>query len=370
MDALHAAIADAIAHEIDWPRDPGADPSRWGIHLQDPPPWNVLRGPVHPRGPCSGVIAHRGRELAAWGEPDRADQTFSVAKTYLALLAGVAHDRGLIPDPDEPVAARVAGIGFESARNAPITWTMLLQQTSEWEGTCLGIPDTVDRWRTVAFAGTAATGRKGDPRPLQAPGTVWEYNDVRINQLSIALMHVFGEPLPEVFEREILRPLGGGAGFRWEPYDGARVTLRGHDGAARSVAPVPGGSHWGGGVTISARDQARVAGLLIDGRGTARRPLLSAEWLRRMRTPCPIAPVYGMLLWLNRGARPPVPSAGPDAMFMMGAGGHLVWIDAPRTLVVVTRWLDPAHTDRFAARIAAAVADSGPQDARTVGSGV
>ena len=29
-------------------------------------------------------------------------------------------------------------------------------------------------------------GKKGDPRPLQAPGTHWEYNDVRVNRLSLA----------------------------------------------------------------------------------------------------------------------------------------------------------------------------------------
>ncbi|MGZ8256023.1 MAG: hypothetical protein ACXWVT_14300, partial [Burkholderiaceae bacterium] len=84
------AIAFAQSHEIPWPRDPAADPARWGVHHDDPPPFNRLRGPVHPRGGVSGVIRVRGEEVAAWGEPDRADQTFSVAKTYLALLAGIA----------------------------------------------------------------------------------------------------------------------------------------------------------------------------------------------------------------------------------------------------------------------------------------
>ena len=43
-----------------------------------------------------------------------------------------------------------------------------------------------------------AGGKKGDKRPLQPPGTYWEYNAVRINQLSLALLHVFRRPLPEV----------------------------------------------------------------------------------------------------------------------------------------------------------------------------
>ena len=48
---------------------------------------------------------------------------------------------------------------------------------------------------------------------LQAPGSYWEYNDVRINQLSLALLHLFRRPLQDVFLETVLRPLGGGDGF-------------------------------------------------------------------------------------------------------------------------------------------------------------
>jgi hypothetical protein len=104
MPDFSEAIAHALAHEVRWPRDPASDPANWGVHHVDPPPWNRLRGPVHPRGGVSGVIRVRGEEVASWGEPDRADLTFSVAKTYLALLAGLAQARGLIADPHERIA--------------------------------------------------------------------------------------------------------------------------------------------------------------------------------------------------------------------------------------------------------------------------
>ena len=141
---LQDAAQFAQAQEIGWPRDPAADPGRWGLHHADPPPYNRLRAPVHPRGPQSGVVWQHGRELIAWGEPERADQTFSVAKTYLALLAGVAHGQGLLPDSNEPVVERLPGIGFDSEHNRAITWDHLLTQTSEWEGSCFGLPDSVD----------------------------------------------------------------------------------------------------------------------------------------------------------------------------------------------------------------------------------
>src|SRR3954469_25294617 len=107
---IDRAIGFAIEHETAWTREAG---DGWGIHHLDPAPWNRLLGPVHARGPVSGTIVLDGKPLTSWGEPQRADLTFSIAKTYLALLAGVAHDRGLLPDVNEPVVARVPGIGFE-----------------------------------------------------------------------------------------------------------------------------------------------------------------------------------------------------------------------------------------------------------------
>jgi CubicO group peptidase (beta-lactamase class C family) len=334
---LTEAIAMAQSNETLWPRDPAAEPAPgqapWGVHQEDPPPWNRLRGPVHARGPQSGVIWQHGRELAAWGEPDRADLTFSVAKTYLALLAGVAQRDGLLPDEHEPVATRVPGIGFESEHNRPITWAQLLTQTSEWEGSCFGLPDTVDRWRKVANDPRPAGGPKGGERPLQPPGSYWEYNDVRINQLALALLHLFQRPLPEVFLERLLRPLGGGADFAWRGYDDAWTSLR--DG--RRVQSVPGGTHWGAGVSISARDQARIAQMLLEGG----RELLPRDWINRLVQPCPIAPFYGRLVWLNPFGMA-FPGASESSWFMLGAGGHTVWIDPERDAVTVLRWMDNA----------------------------
>lgn len=344
MKSFDDAIAFANAHEVPWPRDPAADPAKWGVHHPDPPPYNVLRGPVHPRGGVSGVIRIGGREVAAWGEPDKADLTYSVAKTYLALLAGLAQSRGLL-DPNERVVTRVPGIGFEGEHNGKITWAHLLEQTSEWSGTCFGMPDTVEHNRQVSHDPKPPQGKKGDPRKLQEPGTYWEYNDVRFNQFSLALLHLYREPLPDVFLREILRPIGGGQDFAWRGYDDAWVTLDG-----KRMQSVPGGTHWGGGVSIGARDQARIGQLLLAGGKHEGRQLVPADWIRRMQQPCAIAPFYGWLTWLNRDGAI-FPAASRESWFLVGAGGHYTWIDPKNDAVVVVRWLDPAHSHGFVERV-------------------
>lgn len=342
---LSQAIEFSIAHETAWDRSPDGV---WGVHQDDPAPWNRLFGPVHDRGGVSGTILKGGETVARWGEPERPDLTFSVAKAYLALLAGIAFDRGLIQDVHQPIGDSLPGIGFDDPHNAKVTWHHLLQQTSEWTGTCFDIPDQVEHYRALSFAPPPA-GKKGDKRPLQEPGTYWEYNDVRINQLSLALLHLFRRPLPEVFRKEIAEPAGLSGDWRWVGYDHAWVEI---DGVR--MQSVPGGSHWGGGVSISSDDQAKIGLILLQQGLAGDRRIVSADWIERMRTPCTIAPFYGYLVWLNHDHLlfPSIPASG---YFGFGAGGAFTWMEPEKDLVVVVRWLDAEHADEFFGRIHAAL---------------
>ncbi len=344
--SMQSAIATINGWESPWTRD---NTPPWGIHEKDPAPYNRLYGPVHPRGGVAGVVHHRGALLAQWGDVHRSDLTFSVAKTYLALLAGLASDDGLLPDVHEPVAARCPGIGFEGPRLENITWHHLLQQTSEWEGTCMGIPEQVDRNRWLDYQGGQAPGPKGDPRPLGAPGSRFEYNDVRINQLSLALLHLWKRPLPAVFAERILQPLQCTDPFVWEGYEQGWTTVDG-----QPMMSVPGGSHWGGGVSISALDQARIGLMLMRGGNVDGRQVLSSDWVDRMQLPCDVAPYYGYLVWLNQGGH--LFAAAPrSSWFAIGAGSSLTWIDPAIELVCVLRWIDPARSNDCIAQVMAAI---------------
>jgi CubicO group peptidase (beta-lactamase class C family) len=339
-----SAIEFAQNHEVGWSRD---TTGIWGVHQDDPPPWNQLFGPIHPRGGVSGVIAQSGKVLVQFGQPERADLTFSVAKAYLALLAGLAYDQGKLV-LDQPISEVLPGIGFDHGHNQAITWRHLLQQTSEWSGTCFDIPDQVDHYRHLAFAPPTG-GIKGSKRELKAPGTYWEYNDVRINQLSLALLHVFGKPLPEVFKHEIANPCGLSDDWQWVGYDHAWVELNG-----QRIQSVPGGSHWGGGVSISALDQFKLTQLLLQNGSVNGRQVLSRDWIEQMRTPCALAPFYGYLVWLNHEQRI-FKSLSNTAYFGMGAGGHFSLVEPELDLVVIVRWLDSSQADTFFAHVIEAI---------------
>jgi CubicO group peptidase (beta-lactamase class C family) len=332
---LQEAALFAAANEIAWPCD-------LRLHLEsgyfEAPPFNEILGPVRPRGPANGLVLHGGQKVASWGDTGRPDYTLSAAKSYLSLLAGIAVADGLIADLDEAVGRTVDDGGFDGEQNRGVTWRHLLQNTSEWQGELFGKSDQIDRNRNLALEGS---GRKGDARPLQPPGAHWEYNDVRVNRLSLSLLHRFRRPLPEVFAERIMGPIGASSDWAWHGYRNSAVQIDG-----RMIDSVPGGTHWGGGVLIHAEDQARI-GLLMLRRGEWNgRRILPARWINESLRPCELNPSYGLLWWLNTGHRL-YKSAPEDSFFARGAGGNLTWIAPSHDIVAVLRWTDPVAVDRF-----------------------
>lgn len=346
LDVAKAAAAARFAaeHETPWRRDLAY---MVATDFGEEPPWNEPLGEVRPRGGPNGLLVHRGRIVAEWGDTTQIDQTFSVAKSYLSIIAGLAWDRGLLPDLDEPVCRRVDDGGFDGPHNNLITWRHLLQQTSEWEGELWDKPDLIDRHRSVA--GRPVTGKKGTHRDLQRPGTFWEYNDVRVNRLALALLRLWRRPLPEVFGELVMAPIGASSDWEWHGYRNSYVEIDG-----RRVQSVSGGSHWGGGVFIHARDQARLGLLMLRrGRWDGKR-ILSEEWIEKSLEPCPLYPRYGLLWWLNTG-RAMYPSASERSYSASGAGGNLTWIDPDNDIVAVMRWIAPDGRDEFMRLAMAAV---------------
>jgi CubicO group peptidase (beta-lactamase class C family) len=180
---------------------------------------------------------------------------------------------------------------------------------------------------------------------MHEPGTYWEYNDVRINQLSLALLHLFRRPLDEVFEQRILKPIGCSCDWHWAPYFDAFIDI---DGI--TMPTLPGGSHWGGGVRISSQDQVLIGQLLLQ-RGRWRgEALISEDWIDLMLTPSRLAPYYGFLTWLNTDGIL-FPRLPESSLFAIGAGGSYTWIDPELNAVTVIRWINPLKVETFMVRL-------------------
>ncbi|GAB3642243.1 serine hydrolase [Spirosoma arcticum] len=306
-----------------------------------------LLGPMPTsRAATNGIILRHGYIVAEWGDTQRADPTYSAAKSVLSTVVGISHERGLIPDIHQPVAKLIHDGGYESAQNRAITWEHHLRQTSEWEGELWG--------KNSDFIGKEAFGRgERKPRTLQAPGTYYEYNDVRINRMALSLLRLWKKPIPDVVRDEIMNPIGASDTWQYIPYPTAVADIDG-----KPMPSVSGGTRWGGGLRISARDLARFGYLFLRQGRWADRQIVSANWVKQATTPGPVGPDYGYLWWLNTGTgesdKKPWPDAPTTSYAALGAGSNTVWVDLEHDIVIVWRWHN-GNPNELIKRVLAAV---------------
>ena len=320
MDAakLSAAIEFAKGRETNltqWPRDYANQEKIFGS----------LLGPIpKTRAATNGVVIRNGYVVAEFGDVNAADPTYSVAKSMLSTVAGIAVREGLIKDLDAPVGSQIKDGGYDSAQNAKVTWRMHLQQETEWEGEMWG--------KKHDFVGTVAFGEgERKPRALQAPGTFYEYNDVRINRFSLSLLRLFKKPVPEVFRDEVMNVIGASNTWQWIPYQNSYADVDG-----KKLPSVSGGTRWGGGVWISAMDMARFGYLWLRNGKWGAKQIVPPAYVKQALVASAHGPDYGFLWWLNtQGRNKTLPTNSYQAQ---GAGGNTIFISPDHDLVIVVRY--------------------------------
>jgi CubicO group peptidase (beta-lactamase class C family) len=316
-------------------------------------PFGAGVGPFAERGEPTGLIIYKGYIVAQWGQPNRCDMTHSVTKSFLSSVVGLAVDKGLIKSVSDTVANYIPPIElygqplnrladdfgkpellslFDTPHNKTITWDALLRQTSDWEGTLWGKPDWADRPDKDASQWLN--------RPRNKPGTVYEYNDVRVNVLSLAALSVWRKPLPQVLKENLMDKIGASNTWRWTGYRNSWVVLDG-----QAVQSVSGGGHWGGGMFINAYDMARF-GLLTLNRGKWNgQVILSEGWVKQALTPTVAEPTYGYMNWFLNTDKKLFPSANANVYAHIGNGTNIVYVDPDHDLVIVSRWIINNSTD-------------------------
>jgi CubicO group peptidase (beta-lactamase class C family) len=307
-------------------------------------PFDTPIGPTTVRGPVSGVIIRNGYLVAEWGEPAKVDMTFSVTKTFLTTVVGLAFQKGLIKDVNDRARGYMPlGVDlFEAPHNQPITWDHLLRQTSDWQGTLWGKPDWADR--------PVGEPKEWPNRQLYEPGTHYKYNDVRVNVMALAALHVLRRPLPDVLREEIMEPIGASSTWRWHGYENSYVEIDG-----KRMQSVAGGGHWGGGMHINAYDMARFGYLFLRNGRWKDRQLVSEQWITQARTPGTINPEYGYANWYLNPGRKRLPAAPASAVTFNGDGPNIVYIDWENDVVMVVRWIRPNALNEFIGKVLGAL---------------
>ena len=133
-------------------------------------------------------------------------------------------------------------------------------------------------------------------------------------------------------KEKVMDPIGASSTWRWHGYENSWVLLDG-----LKMQSVSGGGHWGGGMFINTRDQARF-GLLFLRKGKWNgKQLISEEWIEMLQRPSEANPLYGYMWWLNTNKKA-MPKAPESVYYASGFGGNYIMVDNEHDLVIVVRW--------------------------------
>ncbi len=303
-------------------------------------PFHKIMGPTKKRGGPAGMILKNGYTIVSWGDTKRVDMTFSVTKSFLSTIAGLAYDKQLIVNENDLVSKYIWDGTFRGEHNSKISWKHLLQQNSDWSGELWGGKDWADR-----------PPKNGDlddwkNREFKEPGTVMEYNDVRVNVLAYSLTHVWRKPLPLVLKENIMDKIGASTTWRWYGYENAWTEIDGIN-----MKSVTGGGHSGGGMFISTEDMARFGLLFLNNGKWNGETLISEEWIANAITPSKPNANYGYMWWLNKNGKRHWEGLSENIYYAAGFGGNFIIIDKENDLVIVTRWLEPSKIYEFMQKV-------------------
>lgn len=232
--------------------------------------------------------------------------TFSVTKSVLGTLAGIAARHGRLPDVDAALLEVVPSAEF--LVGAPAAQQTLRSLLSMTRGAQVDGPYDMD---AVAALPSGQIQRIASAPQEMAPGVRCRYDNGAAHLLAHVLTRLLAEPLEAFAERELFVPLGIQR-WRWR---------KDPDG-------VPyGDAH----LALSAESLSRLGLLWLQGGSWGSDPIMDLDFLRCMTTPwsAPIPPEqqrYGWLMWVD-----------PYGYFAGGwAGQHLSVLPSAEAVIVTT----------------------------------
>ena len=264
-------------------------------------------------GSTAVMIVQHGLVVADWGDAAERTELYSVRKSLLSALIGIAVAQGKIS-----LNSTLAQLGIDD--NAPsltkiekqATVRMLLQARSG-----------------IYHAALYETQGMADNRPVRgsyAKGAFWYYNNWDFNALGTIYEHATGAGIYDSLDALIGRPIGM---QDYRPQDGTYFT-----GAASIHRAYP--------LRMSARDLARFALLYLHDGIWAGKEVVPAQWVEDSTRPYSqtgfrFGSGYGYLWWTGPFDNSIVPlvTLPPGTFFAVGNCGQFAFVMPADDLIVV-----------------------------------
>src|SRR5215207_1314375 len=270
------------------------------------------------------VVLHRGRLVYEryfnGGSGEELETSFSVAKSFLSTLIGIAIAEGAIGGLDEPITRRLPELEERDPRFARIRIRDLLSMSSGLRYEEEGMPWSDD---AVTYYGTDLRDVALEATEIErAPGMGWHYNNFNPLLLGVILERATGMAVAKYRETRLWRPMGAEADASW--------SLDSEESGFEKMES---------GINARARDFARF-GLLMLREGRAERGRVESRgWVRATTADHSGYFGYGLGWWVTAGSRGGLP------FLARGKYGQIVAIDPAHDAVVVRLGSDDAGVD-------------------------
>ncbi len=245
------------------------------------------------------------------GAADEPHTSFSVAKSFLSTLVGIAIDRGEIESLDDPVTDHVPELLDRDERFADVTLRHLVTMSSGLAYEEQGLPWSHD---ATTYYAPDLRAEALSAEVEEEPGRTWHYNNFNPLLMGLVLERATGTSVSAYTARHLWGPMGAQADASW--------SLDSEDSGFEKLES---------GVNAVARDYARFGYLVAHEGRVGDRQVVGAEWVREATardTSRDPADHYQYWWWVD--------TERPGRFSARGNFGQHVYVD-PATDVVVVR---------------------------------
>jgi CubicO group peptidase (beta-lactamase class C family) len=270
------------------------------------------------------VYEHYFTDGTTYG-PDSVHSLYSVTKSVIGLLIGIAFDRGWLRDGDAPISSFFPGdIDLLTQGKSAITLRNLLTMTSglQWPEMTVSYADPSNIERQMNTKANVTRFVLSQPLSV-TPGTIWNYDSGGVEVLGNILTDVAHEPFDMLAQQALFDPLGI-AHRAWLSSSGKNL-----------------GASWG--LWLTPRDLAKIGQLVLNHGSWNGQQIVSAQWISDMVAPHVSLPehflhggdggyAYGYLWWLGRTH---IGDRRIDWIAGIGWGGQRLYLVPSLDLVIV-----------------------------------
>ncbi|MEL6585632.1 MAG: serine hydrolase [Pseudomonadota bacterium] len=249
--------------------------------------------------------------------PDDLRISWSVAKSFLSLLAGILVEEGAVT-LDDPVTTHAPELVGSAYDGATLQDVLQMESGVQFNEDYLDRTSDINRMGRVVALGRALDDFTADlDARLRDPGTAMQYVSMDTHVVGMVLRGATGRSIPDLLATKLLRPLGIGPAYYLVDGEGTAFVL--------------------GGLNLRTRDYARMGQLVQQNGRWQGQQVVPADWLAASTVPSALTGQgrlqYGYQWWMPSDAR-------PGEVMAQGIYGQFVYIDRTRGVVIAVNAAD------------------------------